>query len=375
MHHHNEHLLWKFFPHKELTQVYISSAIRNFAISLISLFVPLYLYKELGFPIEQVLYFFMFYAVTFAILTPLAAKFSARYGLKHSVLFSVPLYLLFVISLYFLPYYQIPLMIIAGLLGASQAFYWMGMHLVFTRVSDHKHRGEEIGKRISISILGAMFGPLIGGFLIKFVGFKPVFILTSSLLFFSAFFLFLSKEDHVSYHFSIRSLIDKRQWRNDLFFTARGIHVIAAGVIWPMFIFLILDDYFSLGLVGFLLSGISAILVFLMGKYSDHHGKRKIVRWVVGFESLSWFLRALVTTVGHVFGATILGAFTYGVIEAPLGAMEYDKAKEKIANYFVNREIFLCIGRILMLIFVLMADSLSGGLIFNGFANLMVLLF
>ena len=55
--------------------------------------------------------------------------------------------------------------------------------------------------------------------------------------------------------------------------------------------------------------------------------------------------------------------------------MEYDKAKEKIANYFVNREIFLCIGRILMLIFVLMADSLSGGLIFNGFANLMVLLF
>ena len=75
MHHHNEHLLWKFFPHKELTQVYISSAIRNFAISLISLFVPLYLYKELGFPIEQVLYFFMFYAVTFAILTPLAAKF------------------------------------------------------------------------------------------------------------------------------------------------------------------------------------------------------------------------------------------------------------------------------------------------------------
>ncbi|MBT6774316.1 MFS transporter [Candidatus Woesearchaeota archaeon] len=375
MHHHNENFLWRFFPHKELTQVYISSAIRNFAISLISLFVPLYLYKELGYPLEQVLYFFIFYAVVFAILSPLAAKFSARYGLKHAVLVSVPLYLLFVLLLYFLPVVKIPLMVISGLLGASQAFYWMGMHLVFTRASDHKHRGEEFGKRKSVSILAAMFGPLIGGILIKYTGFKSVFILTSLLLFSSALFLFLSKENHVRYHFSIRSLIDKRQWRNALFFTARGSQVIASGVIWPMFIFLILDDYLSLGLVGFFLSGISAVLVFFIGKYSDHYSKRKIVRWVAGFESVSWFIRAAVTTVGHVFGATIFGAFTFGVIEAPLGAMEYDKAKENPANYFVNREIFLCFGRILLLIFVLMADSLSGGLIFNGFANLMVLLF
>ena len=49
--------------------------------------------------------------------------------------------------------------------------------------------------------------------------------------------------------------------------------------------------------------------------------------------------------------------------------------KEKIANYFVNREIFICLGRILLLVFVIMVDSLSAGLIFNGFANLAVLLF
>jgi MFS family permease len=375
MHHHNEHFWWRFFPHKELTQVYISSAIRHFAISLISLFVPLYLYKELGFSLEQTLYFFIFYSIVFAILSPLAAKFSARFGLKHSVLVSVPLYLMFILLLYFLPVVEIPLVIIAALLGASQSFYWMGMHLVFTHASDHKHRGEEFGKRKSISILAAMFAPLLGGVLIKFVGFKFVFILTSILLFSSALFLFLSKEDHVRYHFSIRSLIDKRQWRNALFFTARGTHVIASGVIWPIFIFVILNDYLSLGLVGFFLAGISAFLVFFVGKYSDHVNKRKIIRWAAGFESLSWLIRAAVTTVSHVFGATIFGAFTFGVIEAPLGAMEYDKAQGNAASYFVNREIFICLGRILLLVFVLMVDSLAGGLIFNGFANLAVLLF
>ena len=156
MHHHNEHF-WVHFPHKELTQIYISSAIRNFALSLISLFVPLYLFKELGYPLEQVMYFFIFYAAIFAVLTPMAAKFSARFGLKHSVLISVPLYLLFVLLLYFLPTYSIPLFIIAGLLGASQAFYWMGMHIVFKHASDHKHRGEEVGK-ISRSSVSGIWG-------------------------------------------------------------------------------------------------------------------------------------------------------------------------------------------------------------------------
>lgn len=373
--HHNHHFWWRFFPHKELTQVYISSAIRSFAISLIGLFIPLYLHVERGFSLPETLYFFIFYAAIFAISTPFAAKFASRFGLKHSVLLGIPFYLVFVLLLYFLPTLNTPLFIIAAMFGLSQSFYWMGMHLVFTHASDHKHRGEEVGKRKGFTIIATMFGPLLGGFLIKFVGFNFVFILASVLLFISVFFLFLSKEDYVKYHFSFRSMIDKKHWQNSLFFVARGTHVIAAGVIWPLFIFTILNDYLSLGLVGFLLSAVSAILVLMIGKFSDHIDKRKIIRWIAGFESLSWLLRALVIKVWHVFAVTIFGAITYGIFESPVGALEYDKARNHAAPYFVNREVFICFGRILLLVFVLMIDSLAGGLILNGFANLAVLLF
>lgn len=373
--HHNHNFWWRFFPHKELTQVYISSAVRSFAISLIGLFVPLYLYIDRGFSLEQTLYFFIFYAVIFAISTPFAAKFASRFGLKHSVLLGIPFYLVFVLLLYFLPVLNTPLYIIAAMLGLSQSFYWMGLHLVFTHASDHKHRGEEVGKRKGITIVATMFAPLLGGFLIKFSGFKIVFILASVLLFLSAFFLFLSKEDYVKYHFSLRSMLDKKHWENSLFFVARGTHVIAAGVVWPLFIFTILNDYFSLGLVGFILSAISALLVLFVGKYSDHTNKRKIIHWVAGFESLSWILRALVVKAWHVFAVTIFGAITLGIFEAPVGALEYDKARGHAAPYFVSREVFICLGRILLLVFVLMIDSLAGGLILNGFANLAVFLF
>lgn len=371
----NHHFWWRFFPKKELTQVYISSTIRYFAISLISLFIPIYLYKELGYSLAQTLSFFVYYAVTFGIATPFAAKFSARYGIKHSVLVSMPFYIAFLLLLFFLPTFRVPIFFLSLLVGISLAFYWMGMHLVFRRTSDFKHRGEEVGKRESLCVVAATAGPLAGGFLIKFFGFAPVFVLASICLFISVFFLFLSKEEQVRYTFSLRSLIDRRKWKDYLFFISRGTRVMASEVIWPLFIFIILEDYFSLGFVGAIIAGISAVLLWLTGKYSDRIGKRKIVRWSAAFESLSWWIRAVANTVGQIFGITIFGALTVGIIEAPLGALEYDKARGRVTEFFVDREIFICLGRILILLMVLVFDSLTSGLIFQGVVSLAALLF
>jgi MFS family permease len=252
----------------------------------------------------------------------------------------------------------------------------MGMHLIFHHVSEHKHRGAEVGKRRFYAILAATIAPLLGGISIKYVGFYIIFCLAIFLLLFSAAILFFSKENHNKYHFSIRALMNKEHWRNSLFFVSRGVRIMAVGVIWPLFIFAILGDYFLLGVVGSILNGISAVLALFMGKLSDKIGKKKIIRFAVGFESLSWVLRALVTTVGQVFGATIFGAFTWGSMEAPIMALEYDKGKGRgLTNFFVSREIFICLGRILLLTFVLMTNSLSGGLLFAGVANLAALLF
>lgn len=374
--HHNHHLLWHFKPKKELNQVYISVMLRNFALSLISLFIPLYLYHEMGYTLEQTLYFFIFYAVVLAITNPLAAKFCSRYGVKHAVLLSVPFYLTFVLLLYLLSYFNIPLFIPGFFLGLAIAFYWMGLHNIFYHASHRKHRGEEMGKRTALSILATMFGPLVGGVLIKFVGFWIVFILASVFLLISALVLFLSKEEHVKYQFSLRSIVDKEHWKYSLFFISRGSRVMAEGVIWPLFIFVILKDYFTLGLMGFFLSGISAFIIFFVGQYSDkYYTKSKILHFITGFESLAWFLRSLVQTTGHIFAVVIFGAITQGVREAPMSALEYDRAKGNSVAYFVNREIFICLGRILLLVFVLITDSLSGGLVFHGFANLAAFLF
>src|SRR3989344_4380415 len=99
----HHHFWWRFFPKKELTQVYFSAALRSFSISLLAIFVPLYLFQNRGFSLNQTLLFFVFYSVIFALCTPIAAAFASRFGLKHSILLAGPLYLLFIASLHFLP--------------------------------------------------------------------------------------------------------------------------------------------------------------------------------------------------------------------------------------------------------------------------------
>lgn len=122
---------WRFFPQKELTQIYFSVALRSFAISLISIFIPLYLFQEKNLSFEQTLLFFIFYSIIFAITMPLAAKFASRFGIKHSIIVGVPLYILFVAMMHYFSSAVMQLLFTSAVLGASQAFYWMGCILLF----------------------------------------------------------------------------------------------------------------------------------------------------------------------------------------------------------------------------------------------------
>ncbi len=366
---------WRFFPKKELYQIYVSVALRSFAISLISIFIPIYIYQEKGFTFEQTLLFFILYSVAFGICTPLAAKFGSRYGIRHAVLMGIPLYLLFVAVIYFLPPTSWLLILGSLFLGSSQAFYWMGMHQAFHHASHKHHRGEEVGTRASVTVLSTMAGPFIGGSLITLLGFNIVFSLAAVILFTSGFLLLLRRENHTPYHFSLKSVLDTRNWKDSLFFVSRGTHIIADGVLWPLFIFFILGSYFSMGIVGSLMSLSSIVLFWFIGRYSDHSNRRTIIRITSILDSGLWILLAFVHTAAQVFGITILTSIVRAAHESPTGALEYDKAKGQVAAYFVNREIFICLGRILMLVLVLITNSITGGFLVQAVANFASFLF
>lgn len=375
MHSHNHHFhWWKFFPKKEISKIYLAIAIRSFALSLVSLFVPIYLHVDLGFSLRSTLSFFIFYSVIFAIFTPLAAKFSSKFGLKHSILLSVPFQIIYLLLLYKLGTYNIPLALIATFLGLSMAFFWMGMHLEFKQTSHKKNLGEEVGKAQGIAVLSTLSGPLIGGLIISYFSFNVAFTVSAILLFFSALPLLVSGDKHVPYKFSIRNLVSKKYLSVSFFYTYRGAWVVASRVLWPLFIYLSLKSYLSLGLLGTISGIITALLMIFVGKRSDKIGKDKIIYWAVPFESFSWLIRGLFSTFNGFLGISLFQSLTYGVLSSPLTAKEYELAKDNSVEYFITREIYLCIGRILILSFVLLTGSFVASFWLVGFGSFLALL-
>src|SRR3989338_9901615 len=90
-HIHGQHLNihhWHFVNfkvNKELKQFYLSIMIRTFALSLIALFIPLYLIKEVGLGLSNVLLFYIISVVVYMISAVFGALFCSKIGARHKI--------------------------------------------------------------------------------------------------------------------------------------------------------------------------------------------------------------------------------------------------------------------------------------------------
>ena len=91
----------------ELNEIYVSMALKTFALSMVSIFVPIYL-VNLGYSFAQVFVYYAVARIVHALFVVRAAKTVASFGLKHTILFSMPFLILYYLALYYLPVLDIP---------------------------------------------------------------------------------------------------------------------------------------------------------------------------------------------------------------------------------------------------------------------------
>ncbi|MCK4589357.1 MAG: MFS transporter [Nanoarchaeota archaeon] len=367
--------LHKLKPKKEITEVYISITLRYLAFSMINLFVPLYLYNKLGYTLNQTLLFYIVFSIGFGLLTIVAGKLISRIGVKHTILLSVPFYLAFYLLLYSLESFAINIYFIALFFSCAQAFFWTGFHTEFIVSSDHEHRSKAVSKYISLSYLAILIGPLIGGFTIDRFGFAPLFIIVSIFFFLSALFLFFTKDFRQPSKIQFKNIFSKTNLRYAITFFAHGAQTMAEGVLWPLFVFVILKSYTNLGLLGSAMSAVIALFTYLVGRYSNTHDLRQILQIGGIAYSLSLAVRTLASSIGFVFGITIFGGFSHTFVKVPLEAMAYNKAEKNIIEMIVFREIAINTGRIAVLLVLLASGKFLYGFLFSGLAGLGYLFF
>ncbi|MEK6934749.1 MAG: MFS transporter [Nanoarchaeota archaeon] len=351
----HDHRLLHFALKRELSEIYISFFLRAFAISLIGVFVPIYLVNEIGVKFTELLVFYIIFFITLAIGYPFSAKLSSKIGVKHVIMLSIPFHIIFYFLLYNMLRFDLSVYLLGFIIGFGSGLFWYAYNADFAKVSDKKHRGEEVKILfVAASIIGIV-GPFIGGYLLSLLDFYLLFMMVIILLISSVVPLLSSKDITLGHDFNLMDIFIKKNFDNFFLYFVQGVRVIVAGVFWPLFIFYTLKGYFSLGII---ISGtalVSSIAVWFTGNYIDKIRKVNFAKVGSVVDGIVTFFRAFARNFLEITGLSLISGIAHNLVEISTEALGFDQAnRTDISGFMIFREFVYVLGRVSFLLAILL---------------------
>ena len=350
---HRLHLKINYLLKKEINELYLMNAIRTFAISTIVVFIPIFLLIK-GYGLADIGLFYLIRALTGILFCYTALKYAAKKGVKHSLLLSIPFMTIFFISLYnidFLRTYMgdmTVLLCVAVLEALASAYYYMGFHVEFAKLSEEKKSMKQLGFIQALSMIASVLGPLFGALVITFASFNVLFLIVVGLLIISLVPLFMSGEYHEPFHFNLKQALSVKQKERSAPFFAEGFHTMAAGIFWPMFMFLIAISINSIGGIYAVSNLVLVLFTLYLAKKATEKNKHRILKIGTALHALTLIIRTLLKTVALIVLVQGFGALTWTMVHIPFYSTFYNNSKKTgIANMIFFREIYLHAGRVL----------------------------
>lgn len=357
----NTHNIFTFHHFdKELSELYISHAIRRFALAMVCIFEPVYLFLYFDKSLSKTILFFAAFSLLYGLFVPFGAKVMAKLGLKRAMLCSVPF-----IFLYYLALWQINLsflLVFAAILlrFIYALFYWPAYHIDLARFSKREFRGEQVGASMVAFNLASVVGPFIGGLLVFKLGFPVLFIIVLIILFVSAIPLFFTKDVHEvytdSYKKAFRQIFSKKFYKEAIAFAAFGFDQGISFFIWPVFMFVVAINYESMGLITSGALFLSLIFTLYIGKLVDKLSRRRLLNIGSILTAAAWIFKTFIRTPLDAFLAHTIYRLAFTSSNIPFRAIMYDMASEDksvLDRYIVFREMSHNLGR--AVIFIILA--------------------
>jgi len=342
-----------FLKHKEMNELYVSYGILNFALGLISIFVPIYLYK-LNYSVSAILFFFFLNSLSFVLFSYWGARIVARVGVKHAMLITIPIFILFFLGLQFIQAFPILFFILPILRAVKMSLYNYSFHLNFIQHSDCKSRGKEVTIIQGLEVAAAILSPFIGGLIISYTSFSVLFLIGSVILFLAMIPLFLTKDSYEKITFEKKSLIlgiFKKDNLNFIYsFSGYAVESWIGMILWPIFLVVMLFSVESIGALTSLTAIMTFATFYFVSRATDKKDKRELLRLGTILYFFGWIGRIFVTGFASMFFIDTYKNLTQHILTIPWTAYSYDLAVKK--NYFkfiVQREIIFNLSRTLVL--------------------------
>lgn len=366
--------MFKTFFKKGIHNLYLNHLLRGIAFSLFGIFVPIYL-LTLGYSLTSIFVYFLIFQIVTTISFFIVLPISKKIGHKAAIIASTPLSIIFVLLFQILPSTNIPISIIAIVIGIQDGFYFLPLHRYFSKTSKHGKKGTQFSNYVVFGQISGLLGPLIGAGVATIFGFKYLFMVVLVFMLISIIPLLKLPNIFPKEKVTLKKLKNLTK-KNKGFFLGSILESIKGdteSIVWTIFVFLILQDIISVGGIKFLITAGTMLFTLFIGRHYDKKNKYLFLRLGAILYAVLWILRAIIDTPIFIFSSSLLAGFLGLMISVPFISMFYEKTERERnqESFIIFREIPLFIGRITILtVMLIFVDKLYIGFIFASISML-----
>ena len=290
----------------EFQQLYISTTIFFFSLSLIVIFVPIYLY-ELGYGLAQIAAYYLLFNKAAHLLTALpAAKLSNALGVKHAMSISYGLFFASAIVLLFIaetPWLIPVAAVLGGMAGCNLSTAYFSC---MSQLGSYRRLGRDLALVLSWKKIAIALGVLSGGLISQIFSVQLTLMIVAGLMFLSIIPLMLSPEPiKQNQSLSLRKL----PWRRIKWDLISNWPIKLSSMVtdeaWPLFLAVFIfagAPYAGVGLITSLAIAISIVIAYFFGRLIDRGHGRRLLRSMVPIFSLSHLMRAFIGSPAFAYG-------------------------------------------------------------------------
>lgn len=347
---------FSFTNKRNIYRIHTSHTLRNVALSIISVYVPIFL-LSLGYSLAKTITFFIvFHGIGLVFALTFCPFLIRKWGLVRSLKFHYPIQICFFLLLNFLPVAPKLFWVIAVVGGLATFTYWIPMNILLLRHTEMEKMGSDLANFFALPKVFGILCPLISAILIPIVGFWPIFILV-------IIGLTISYLPLASIHGSVEvksfdfqlARAWKRLREQKLLFLLEGFDNIIeeSEWFWGIFVFLIIGTLNAPGIVGSLEALGGALFAVIVGKYANKNAKVLIPIASIGL-AITWIIRIFINSAFPAYVITVIASFAMTLFMVSYFSLIYKKVKNKKEEEFlILREIPTVIGRMIVFVTIL----------------------
>lgn len=284
----NRHIL--HYDIKDKKDLYIHTAFRIVGIKFVDIFLPVFLFHELGLSLSQIFLFFCVRSLGVALLVPLVvSKVVSTFGTKVGMFVGIPMLVAFLVSVPLIEHHS-GLLYIVPLLGALYtAFFRIGFHTDMAQFATTKWFWLKLALlNIIITIMGAVI-PTVSWFLLDSYAYTLSLYIGASVLVCSLVPLLHTWSYHKPLPYAPKKMIAlslQTSWIKALAAFAWQTYLRFLGAeIWPLIIFLLVGNYTKLWIVTTISVIVVVVVLYGTWKAADAHQEKNVMKITLGLQA------------------------------------------------------------------------------------------